>query len=352
MGALASGTHARRMLPPSPTGPARSRVTPLRVVGSDAWSSLCSTSYVPLATVADPGFRGSMHETTAGAASISQVGSTAATIQRRRAQVHADPREALILSIFLTGGGTVLQGAPPAAVRAGAGYLLDSDRPYSVRFAGPYDMLAVRLPVAGTGLDRPALAALTGRPIPAAVPELAVLRGHLAQLLVGDPPLATEPRVLAELLGALGHRLRHPERPLPQLGSAALVTHAQWYLQRHHADPSFGVDDLARAYGVSRRYLEVVFARHGAGPGAHLRAVRLRRASRLLAADHRLTVAAAARQAGFGDLNTFIRAFRRAWEVTPDAWRRSGSAAAPAPHRPDDDGLLTDLGRLTWARAA
>ncbi|XBB66107.1 AraC family transcriptional regulator [Nocardioides sp. WV_118_6] len=341
----------------SPTGLARSRLTPLHVTGIDAWSSLCSTAYVPLATVADPGFRGSMHETTAGVASISQVGSTAATIQRGRPQVRADPREALILSIFLTGGGTVLQSPQPAAVRAGAGYLLESDRPYSVRFAGRYDMLALRLPAARTGLDRRELGALTGRPIGAAVPELAVLRGHLAQL-VDEPPApaeeATEQAVLGELLGALGHRMLHPDRPQPRLSGAALVTHARWYLQRHHTDPDFGIDDAARAYGVSRRHLEAAFARRGQGrgpgPGAHLRTVRMRRASQLLAADRDLTVAAAARRAGFGDVNTFIRAFRRQWHTTPDSWRRGRSAVAPL--RRDDDRLLTDLGRLTWARAS
>lgn len=338
----------------SPTGLNRSRVAPLHVAGIDAWSSLCSTAYVPLATVAARDFRGSMHETRVGDASVSQVGSTAATIQRGRPRVRTDPREALILSIFLTGGGTVLQGTRPVRVTAGTGYLLESDRPYSVRFDQPYDMLALRLPTEHTGLDHRVLADLTGRPIGPAVPELGVLRGHLAQLVDAPPAgdaVATEHAVLAELLAALAHRLRHPERPLARLSNDALVVHAQWYLLRHHADASFGVDDLARAYGVSRRHLEIVFTRRGAGPGAHLRTLRLRRASQLLAADRELTVAAAARQAGFGEVNTFIRAFRRQWETTPDDWRRSRSDVV-VPLRPPADELLTDLSRLTWTRAS
>lgn len=65
----------------------------------------------------------------------------------------------------------------------------------------------------------------------------------------------------------------------------------------------------------------MVFARHGDSPAARLRRVRLARAEELLTRTSS-TVTQIAYACGFADVNTFIRAFRRAHDCTPESWRR------------------------------
>lgn len=94
--------------------------------------------------------------------------------------------------------------------------------------------------------------------------------------------------------------------------------------QRLH-DPAFGPDPLAEAVGVSRRYLDKLFAGHGSSIAREIWERRLRRAAHDLRAPayrHR-TIAEIAYGAGFSDAAHFTRAFRRRFGTTPSAFRRS-----------------------------
>lgn len=341
----------------APTGRRRALWTPLRVTGSEDWTRVCDQSYVPLATIAEPRFRGEMYAADVGAASVSQVGSTPALISRDRRLVRADPRESLILSIFLRSGGTVVQGGLPVRLQAGDGYLLDSDDPYSVRFHAPYDMLALRLPIASVGVDRRAVSSVVGRVLPRGGHELSVLRRHLALLLAdggrgrdrGGADEEAASALLAELTGMLVRRADDPEAATARLSNDALVAHARHFMVRHFRDSSFGVDDVAREYAVTRRHLEKLFHRLGTSPGSHLRDLRLRHASQLLASDRPMPVSEVALRAGFGDVNTLIRTFRRRWGTTPLRWRNERRRiVAELPPDPRSVALLTDLSRFTW----
>lgn len=104
------------------------------------------------------------------------------------------------------------------------------------------------------------------------------------------------------------------------------------YIQENAAR-MIGVDDLARAAGVSRRVLERKFGSAlRSSPRREIERVRLRWACELLSGSD-LSVAAVAEKCGFGDHSRFTQVFRQYHGLAPLAWRRrhpkAGWAAEP-----------------------
>lgn len=90
------------------------------------------------------------------------------------------------------------------------------------------------------------------------------------------------------------------------------------------ADPQLSPLGIARAMGMSVSHLHRIFASGGASVMAEVRALRLRRASELLAARaHRhAQVAQIARVCGFSSQQDFARVFRRQCGMSPSQFRR------------------------------
>lgn len=334
----------------------------LAVTGIDEWSHLCSTAYVPLEVDADQEFRGALRARDLGPLSLSQVGATPSVVRRTSRLASADPREALMFSIFLSGSTVVAQHGRAAQVAPGGGYLLESDRPYSIRLHSPNDILILRIPTELAGLGPGTLREIAGRALPPGTGEIGVLGRELAGTLLADSdgdgaPDAGRPdrqELLVDLLLAVTHRMRYGDRSRPYLSGAALWASARWYLDRHHGEPRLGMDEVAARFMVSRRHLEQQFARRGSTPAAYLRQVRGDRARRALLADRSATVEQVARTVGFNDADTFIRVFRRRHGQTPADWRRQQPAptpsAPPARAAGHPRALLSDLRR--WAEPA
>ncbi|UUW90701.1 AraC family transcriptional regulator [Nocardioides sp. WV_118_6] len=326
----------------------------LAVTGLDEWSQLCSTAYVPLKVSATRDFRGALRERERGPLSLSQVSATPSTVQRTSRLVTTDPREALLFAVFVRGRGVISQHGHEDPVRSGSGYVLQSDQPYGLRLHSDNEILILRTPAELTGLAPAVLPTIAGRVLPPGTAELEVLTREVATALLGEQP-APGPELLLDLLRAVTHRTLYGDRSRPYLSGPALWASARWYLERHHSNPRLNLDDVAARFMVSRRHLEQQFVRHGAGPAAYLRNVRRERAAHLLLADRSTTVARVARSAGFADVDTFIRAFRRHHGQTPAEWRRhqpmTPSGNARATRQPSrTPAMLSDLRR--WTRPA
>ncbi|KAB2806866.1 AraC family transcriptional regulator [Pimelobacter simplex] len=321
----------------------------LAVTGLDEWSHRCSTAYVPLEVDADGDFRGALRVRDLGPLGVSQVGATPSVVRRTARRVAADPRESVLLSVFLQGSTVVAQHGRAGPVAPGGGYLLASDQPYGIRLQSPTDILILRVPRTLAGLGPATLREIAGRVLPPDTGEIDVLGRELAAaLLHGAGAGAGRQELLVDLLRAVTHRMRYGDRSRPYLSGAALWASARWYVERHHGDPGLGVEELAARFMVSRRHLEQQFARRGTTPAAYLRQVRAESARRLLLADRTATVEHIAHTAGFTGVDTFIRAFRRRHGQTPADWRRQqpgrGVVATPLP--PQTAELLSDLHRL------
>jgi len=91
-----------------------------------------------------------------------------------------------------------------------------------------------------------------------------------------------------------------------------------------HLGDNLGVDPLAGVAGLSRAHFVRQFTRlAGASPAEYVFRVRMARAARLLHSST-LPVLDIALSLGFSDPNYFAKAFRRAFDVSPTEFRRSG----------------------------
>lgn len=99
-----------------------------------------------------------------------------------------------------------------------------------------------------------------------------------------------------------------------------------------HLGEDLSVTVLAGRLGVTPRHLTRVFkAEAGTTPGAYVEAVRVERSRWLLERSDR-TIAAIARDAGFGSVEAFHRIFRNALGVTPGQYRARFRSASAPPH--------------------
>ncbi|MCV6595837.1 MAG: AraC family transcriptional regulator [Mangrovicoccus sp.] len=115
---------------------------------------------------------------------------------------------------------------------------------------------------------------------------------------------------------------------LPQRScDADRLDKAQNYIETH-LHPELSTAEIAQAVGASPRVLERLFRRlTGQTIGQYRRNLGLARAQIALARDH-VSVAEAARIAGYGNPSSFSAAFHRAYQKTPSDMRSAGVCAA------------------------
>lgn len=245
----------------------------------------------------------------------SRYGATA--IERTRSRL-ADGREGFSLTwhdadyVFETAGKSW-------QVRAGDLTVTDETRPFRLRLP------AARMKL--VSLDRrrmiaaaPRIAARPFHHFPADAPGTAFLAGYIG--LIADMNEAGGGDAACDLIYRLvAHRIEDNASGTPgedDLATARLrLIKAE--IDRRHAHADFRLDDLARAHGLSGRYLQQLFAREGTSFSDYLRDRRADYALRQLERPDQLhrSIADIAFDAGFGDLSSFNRAFRKRFGVTP-----------------------------------
>ncbi len=178
--------------------------------------------------------------------------------------------------------------------------------------------------------------------------DVAIITGNNEALLCSHPaPGLSSIEVGYERVGYEAARMLDrmmegqapPTRPLmlPPIGIVArastdffavedeMIAGALRFISGHLREP-IGVDDVARAVGVSRRTLETRFrGRMGITIAAEVRRLRIEQAKRLLAGH--ATIREIAREAGFGTTKQLSQVFRRDLDTTPRDYRRQIKAS-------------------------
>jgi AraC-like DNA-binding protein len=176
----------------------------------------------------------------------------------------------------------------------------------------------------------PDIGASFARRIPAASPALTMLLDYLDLARRGNvgrtPELAATFTdhvcdLLAISLGATREAASTAhERAVP----AARLKSLRDYIEAHYQDADLTAETVAKAAGVSLRYLHRLIEPTGASFSARVNELRLRRAFALLSdpsASH-LRIADIALQSGFSDISHFNRQFRARFGDTPTGVRR------------------------------
>lgn len=166
----------------------------------------------------------------------------------------------------------------------------------------------------------------SGRVLSTRMPETRLL-GKLVEALWDEA-------MTGELVGAsqiLFEAIILAARASPGVGSPeagnALFQRALEIIDRNLLEPTLCVSGIAGQLGITTRYLQRLFARHGTTPRAHVAQSRISYAARLLS-DGSSSVTGAAMEAGFNDLTHFGRLFRKTFGETPREYRRRTCALA------------------------
>jgi AraC-like DNA-binding protein len=153
-------------------------------------------------------------------------------------------------------------------------------------------------------------------------PPLYAACGRLFEALAEPAPRLARESLFADVIGRLlsGHCQR-PFATRPPGRENGALARARDFLAAHFAD-EIGLDELARQVGLSPAYFIRAFHRRfGLPPHRYQRQLRLARAK--LALREAAPLADVAVAHGFYDQSHLTREFRRAFGVTPGAYRRA-----------------------------
>jgi AraC family transcriptional regulator, positive regulator of tynA and feaB len=237
--------------------------------------------------------------------------------------------EDVAIELVREGDGAVLDHDGERRLRTGDLYVVDYARPLQIarprhRFSG---IVLSRDRVMETmGRDLPALA---GRQIPLRG-LAAALRRRMVAALDGAPGLTAaaqeeQVRAVAEMALAIFGAMKAGDGAVDgERFDEGFYHAARSHIARHCVDPDLVPDDVARAIGCSRATLYRAFTKRGEGVSEAIWTARIAHArSHLLSTDAGLPVSIVAQRAGFRDMPTFTRMFRRHFGMAPSAARRN-----------------------------
>jgi AraC-like DNA-binding protein len=203
--------------------------------------------------------------------------------------------------------------------------LWDTTRP--MRFVTGSELRQVTLAIPHSRLQRalPAAADHIGKPVLAQTGLSRLFVEHLLALdaCFGELSCEVAPRILDTTIDLLGATLDAVYAPAEGAHSSVRLRQIHTYIERNLDDPRLNPAVIALAHGITVRHLHRVFARTGWTVGNWIQHRRLEHCRQALAvgAGSGGSITAIALRWGFSDASTFSKAFKRAFGMTPRAFR-------------------------------
>lgn len=243
--------------------------------------------------------------------------------------------ESVILVLMGKGSGAfrVTQGKHELDVPSSQAVLLRGTEP--IHCANETVRLhTVRLPTASFAHLLADFDGAIGRTVPSDAPGLSLLTAYLDAIhdaLPGSPALRHVARThISDLMAVFLGATRDAEAEAMGRGVAAARLRAiKSDIAERLGQPDLAAEQVARRHAVSGRYVQMLFEKDGATFGTYLSGLRLAQAHRRLsdpAAAH-LSITEIVFEAGFNELSTFYRAFRRRYGATHSDIRTAAQAA-------------------------
>ncbi len=254
-------------------------------------------------------------------------------VTRGREEIRRRADEFYFANLQLAGDCEVEQDGRRICARPGSFYLVDTTRPYSLRFMEAFRTLSFRIPhhqlTPLIADPRKATARLVDSSD--ALGKLATT--HMAGVLQCAPNAS--PAVAATLAGTLANLIS-----VSVLGASTAAEGTRQdvrrafresivrYVDANSTDPDLSVATVAARFRVSPRYVHDVFGEQASSFAQTVLENRLKAAAALLAGDA-VRVTDAALRSGFGDLSYFGRVFRRRYGVAPREWQLDPASRSP-----------------------
>lgn len=310
---------------------------------ADYWNSVIAEAYFPLRlTFRDPArFRGRLSLRRVGAVSLSRLETDALAYERGPGQIARQGDEDFLITIPRLAPVEFAQLGREVSCAPGAFLVERGNEPYRCAYgaANTLGVLKVSRGVLAERIRQPdrfcaqqfdasgGVGALFATMARAAMDEDVTGAGadlvgrHLVELLA----LALSERAETEGLSAV---------------RAAHLRRADAVIRRDLLDPGLGPEHVARACGISKRYLHDIFSADGRSVAREIREARLRGAREAVAAPGELSLAEIAYRFCFSDQAQFSRLFRQAFGMSPSGYRAQmrGGAGPGGAERTGRDG--------------
>ena len=256
---------------------------------------------------------------------VAMVESSAATVRHLRRGDAADRSRAMIKIHLQDMGASVnSQFGQDTTLRDGEFTLCDGAHPYSIDFAGSNRMLVLRFPAdrldsrvggfgrfAGCRLGRGARSAMF----------VSFFRNVWATAEAAQDELWSD-TVSGVMIDLLALALQDPGEEAPSSLNPEWRRRLCAYIEEHLHEPELKTSTIAEAFGVTARYVQMVFAAMATTVSAHILDRRLERAAERLSRGMRdISISAVAFDLGFQDLSHFSRSFRARYGVSAKQYR-------------------------------
>ncbi len=300
------------------------------------WTDVIAASYFPLElTFREPErFSGRLTRWTLGDVAVSRLRSDALFYRRGKRHLREAGEEAFLITIPRTQPVRFVQMGREVECRPGAFVIERGNAPYTFSYDRASDLIAVKV-------LEPTLAAHLSKPGRFCALDFDASSGVGA--LMVDMVRATEAHWATTLSGgrdALGRHLlellvlaiENDPRAIESGGAAIAAAHLSRVgrmIAERYGDPGLAPGDIARACGISKRYLHALCRADGATVGERLREARLSAArANLSHTKGTRSITDIAYGCGFSDGSQFSRAYRARFGETPRETRASARGAA------------------------
>lgn len=264
-----------------------------------------------------------------GALHVGTADAGAQRIVRTKRKILEHPEEHVLVTLLGQGSGVIAQRGREALLGPGDLVFYDTIRPFSAGFGDTFTATCFRIPRHLFPLPTRILERISGVRIQAddgigrlVSPFLRTLAAE-ADTYVDASDMGTS---AVELLSAAARQIAgdvavaEDRRPAVLSGIRSLI-------EQRLTDPELRPELIARAFGISTRYLHVLFAGQDTTVSGWIRQRRLEACRRELGrpGSTQRTVASIANQWGFRDAAYFSRLFRANYGVSPREWRATAS---------------------------
>lgn len=255
---------------------------------------------------------------TIGGLDIARVGLNADRVYRDLKDIKSDPGEHFFLILQQQGRSLLSQGELSMWADPGDMFVVDATQPSTFVYDRKYSMqLSVHLPREEM-LHRFGKRIYGGLDIGATDPLAIAMKALLAKLMLDNGATGQLHTVEAfySVFGALLTERALAAGSTPN-ADRQLVSRAYALIAEHYWNPDFKTQNLADLIGVSLRRLQRAFKVMGETPHERLQRYRITAANEAIHSQPARTITDVAYCAGFRDISTFYRTYRKQYGCAP-----------------------------------